>query len=196
MYKIEITNIGLDTPYEHDKEIFLLQHILGYSKKEAVFISEQLNATIAINLTTEQLFKIAYPLYDNKIGIVLTEQDTNNPVFLKNIPGHRRIDIIFEPKDYYYDNPVVDSNQRMSMKQLLEEREMYQQRKREFELWQTKRELQEIKKPKNVVTCPYCNSTKCSKIGTLSRMFSTSLFGVASSKIGKQWHCNNCKSDF
>ena len=46
------------------------------------------------------------------------------------------------------------------------------------------------------ISCPYCQSTNCKKIGTLSRMASISFFGFASRKIGKQWHCNNCKSDF
>lgn len=46
------------------------------------------------------------------------------------------------------------------------------------------------------VICPYCKSANCSKIGTLSRGFSFSIFGFGSSKVGKQWHCRNCKSDF
>ena len=46
------------------------------------------------------------------------------------------------------------------------------------------------------VECPYCHSMNTSKIGTVSRMTSTAMFGLASKKIGKQWHCNNCKSDF
>lgn len=46
------------------------------------------------------------------------------------------------------------------------------------------------------VVCPYCHSTNTEKIGTVSRAVSISLVGVASSKLGKQWHCNNCKSDF
>lgn len=46
------------------------------------------------------------------------------------------------------------------------------------------------------VTCPYCNSSNVTKIGTLDRVVSTGLFGLASKKIGKQWHCNNCNSDF
>lgn len=48
----------------------------------------------------------------------------------------------------------------------------------------------------NGVVCPYCKSMNCSKIGTMSRGFSFGLFGFGSSKVGKQWHCNNCKSDF
>ena len=46
------------------------------------------------------------------------------------------------------------------------------------------------------VKCPYCNSLNVTKIGTLDRMVSTGFLGLASSKVGKQWHCNDCKSDF
>lgn len=46
------------------------------------------------------------------------------------------------------------------------------------------------------VTCSYCGSTNVRKIGTVSRMVSTGFFGLASRKIGKQWHCNSCNSDF
>ena len=55
-------------------------------------------------------------------------------------------------------------------------------------------------KPQNVtissVTCPYCHSRNTSKIGTVSRMFSAGFFGLGSKKLGKQWHCNSCGSDF
>ncbi|MBQ4523302.1 MAG: IS1 family transposase [Lachnospiraceae bacterium] len=46
------------------------------------------------------------------------------------------------------------------------------------------------------VTCPYCKSTNVKKIGQLNRTVSTGLFGLGSKKIGKQWHCNGCGSDF
>ena len=46
------------------------------------------------------------------------------------------------------------------------------------------------------VTCPYCKSTNVSKISVANRTVSVGLFGLESSKIGKQWHCNNCNSDF
>lgn len=46
------------------------------------------------------------------------------------------------------------------------------------------------------VTCPYCKSDRTKKIGTISRGFSFGLFGFGSSKVGKQWHCNDCNSDF
>ncbi len=46
------------------------------------------------------------------------------------------------------------------------------------------------------IKCPYCKSINTRKVGTLSRSFSIGLFGLGSSKIGKQWHCNECGSDF
>ena len=46
----------------------------------------------------------------------------------------------------------------------------------------------------NSLSCPYCKSSNVSKISTLNRAFSVSLFGLASSKIGKTHKCNNCGS--
>lgn len=52
-------------------------------------------------------------------------------------------------------------------------------------------------KDKNItVNCPYCKSTNVKKISASSRVGSVMMFGIFSKKIGKQWHCNNCKSDF
>ena len=50
--------------------------------------------------------------------------------------------------------------------------------------------------PSNKVKCPYCQSEDVKKITMVGRAVSVGLLGVASGKIGKQWHCNNCKSDF
>ncbi|MGI6071263.1 MAG: hypothetical protein ACOYBE_12705 [Blautia sp.] len=44
--------------------------------------------------------------------------------------------------------------------------------------------------------CPVCGSTSIAKISKTSRIVSTAMVGIASSKIGKQWHCNSCKTDF
>ena len=47
------------------------------------------------------------------------------------------------------------------------------------------------------VKCPYCNSTNTKKISEMSKAASVAVFGVfAMGKVSKQWHCNNCKSDF
>lgn len=46
------------------------------------------------------------------------------------------------------------------------------------------------------VECPYCHSMNTEKISGVARGVSIYALGVASPKLGKQWHCNNCKSDF
>lgn len=54
-----------------------------------------------------------------------------------------------------------------------------------------------VKDPtKPVVSCPYCNSDNTSKISTTSKVVDTAFFGIFGTKRHKQWHCNNCKSDF
>lgn len=49
---------------------------------------------------------------------------------------------------------------------------------------------------KTVVECPYCHSKKTKKITTTSKILDTTIFGVFGTKRHKQWHCNNCNSDF
>lgn len=67
---------------------------------------------------------------------------------------------------------------------------------RQVEKWKAKQqEQQDLASGKRVV-CPYCKSTNTEKISTVSRAVSVSLVGAASGKIGKQWHCNNCGSNF
>ena len=59
-------------------------------------------------------------------------------------------------------------------------------------------ELERQRKAMNTISpkCPYCGSYHTSKIGAVSRGVSIGLVGLASNKIGKQWHCNHCGSDF
>ena len=48
-----------------------------------------------------------------------------------------------------------------------------------------------------VVECPYCHSTDTKKITNTSKVVHTALFGVFSvSRNSKNYHCNNCGSDF
>lgn len=41
--------------------------------------------------------------------------------------------------------------------------------------------------------CPVCGSTRTERIGTMNRAVSVAAVGLASSKIGKQYECKNCK---
>ena len=58
-------------------------------------------------------------------------------------------------------------------------------------------ESSKVEEDNNTPHCPYCNSTNIKKITTGSKVAHTALFGIFSmSRNSKQWHCNNCKSDF
>lgn len=47
------------------------------------------------------------------------------------------------------------------------------------------------------VECPYCHSTDTKKITTTSKAMHTAIFGVYSvSRNSKNFHCNNCGSNF
>jgi Zn ribbon nucleic-acid-binding protein len=53
------------------------------------------------------------------------------------------------------------------------------------------------KSNKPTITCPYCHSTNTKKISGLSKAAGIAAFGLlALGRSTKQWHCNNCKSDF
>lgn len=41
-------------------------------------------------------------------------------------------------------------------------------------------------------TCPMCGSKKVRRISTANRAASVAVTGLASSKIGKQYECDNC----
>lgn len=47
------------------------------------------------------------------------------------------------------------------------------------------------------IECPYCHATNVKKITNTSKAVHTALFGLFSiSRNSKQWHCNQCNSDF
>lgn len=48
-----------------------------------------------------------------------------------------------------------------------------------------------------LVKCPYCQSTNTKKISNFSKAASVAAWGVyAMGKVSKEWHCNNCNSNF
>lgn len=47
------------------------------------------------------------------------------------------------------------------------------------------------------VTCPYCHATNVKKITNTSKAVHTAIFGIFSmGRNSKNFHCNNCNSDF
>ena len=70
--------------------------------------------------------------------------------------------------------------------------------KNEREIIQEKyKQKMEEQKYRNNAECPYCHSKNTKKISGFSKAGSVALFGLfARGKVGKQWHCNQCTSDF
>lgn len=64
------------------------------------------------------------------------------------------------------------------------------------ENYQNEKLFQEYQYRKNA-ECPYCHSKNTKKISGLSKVGSVALWGVfAVGKVSKQWHCNNCGSEW
>lgn len=97
-----------------------------------------------------------------------------------------------EQKDEYRKVLLGDKqiSQEMTLKRLEFEAKRHADIQREFAGYA--KESNSIK----TVKCPYCSSTNTKKIGVGGRLLSTLTFGIASGKMGKQWHCRNCGSDF
>lgn len=50
---------------------------------------------------------------------------------------------------------------------------------------------------KPIIECPYCHSTNTNKITITSKAVHTAIFGIFSlGRNSKNFHCNNCSSDF
>lgn len=70
-----------------------------------------------------------------------------------------------------------------------EQEQKYEDMKKRME--EEQREKQEAKN--RVAPCPICGKTdKVVRVSTLNRSASVAAFGLASSKIGKQYHCKHC----
>ena len=156
----------------------LLREVLGYTNEEiAIMEKEYFDRNVVVNLTLEKAKEITQIFGDNGFDLYL--KDEYNETI-----GWKYLGIYIaenSPKDHYCDEPLV-----------------------------SREHLADLSKPKPqappctgilfnnqpVVTCPYCQSTNTQKISTMSRAFSVGLFGFGSSKVGKQWHCNKCGSNF
>ena len=97
-----------------------------------------------------------------------------------------------EQKDEYRKALLGDKqiSQEMTLKRLEFEAKRHAEIQQEFAGYA--KESNSIKSAK----CPYCSSANTKKIGVGDRLLSTLTFGIASGKMGKQWHCKNCGSDF
>ncbi len=112
-----------------------------------------------------------------------------------NLEGESRNKYIEKIIEHKLDPIMVQKQKEYFEKSYKEQKEILQKRIRKSEESKIN-EYQQKYLAEHNIHCPYCNSTNVTKISTVNRAVSVSMVGLASKKIGKQWHCNICKSDF
>lgn len=70
----------------------------------------------------------------------------------------------------------------------------------ELKMSQFRNQIEQQQNTKQVIIntpkCPTCNSTNIKKISGLSKAGSVAMWGLLSRKVHKQWHCNQCGSEW
>lgn len=92
-----------------------------------------------------------------------------------------------------YNRQFLDAMISLHEKDIIEYELKMSQLRNQVEQKQT---IQKQQDNSSTIKCPYCHSDNVKKITASSRVGSAMMFGILSKKIGKQWHCNDCKSDF
>lgn len=120
-----------------------------------------------------------------------TQQDASyfNGRTEKSMPTYE--DVV---RNKYLKNATFDKDK--AIKRAKKERDKYEQQLNAFKNVSKKTEQNQFVS-KSVVECPYCHSTNTKKITNTSKAVHTAIFGIFSmSRNSKQWHCNECNSDF
>ena len=152
-------------------------------------------------MTTKKICKSCGAISFNKKDICPV---CNIPLITVPFFTGRKIDNLGgEDRDKYIEeitgqklNPIMVQKRKDYLKKIYkEQKEILQKRIRKSEESRIN-EYQQKYLAEHNIHCPYCNSTNVTKIGAVNRMVSTGMLGLASKKIGKQWHCNSCGSDF
>lgn len=101
-------------------------------------------------------------------------------------------------KKYVYNNPLYDNKKVEERIKIInaEETERLENEKRIQEQRAFERYLDETSSLNQGIKCPVCGSHYVVKIGALNRAASVHFWGLASSKIGKQYECKDCHHKF
>lgn len=186
MYQINV--VGQWRPGDEknvEKFVPLLKSVLGYTDGEINrMIEKQFSLyAIALNLTKEQVRLAFQPFYDIDAPMYISRLDDITGEILEVGVNEESLGLVKQaPKDHYYDEPVI------SREHLCDPDYVRPPRNDIYDI--------KVNKPTSVVTCPYCQSTRVSRISIYRRMVSIGFWGLASSKFGKQWECWDCGSEF
>ena len=152
-------------------------------------------------MTTKKICKSCGAISFNKEDICPV---CNIPLITVPFFTGRKIDNLGgEDRDKYIEeitgqklNPIMVQKRKDYLKKIYkEQKEILQKRIRKSEESRIN-EYQQKYLAEHNIHCPYCNSSNVTKISTVNRAVSVGMLGLASKKLGKQWHCNSCGSDF
>ena len=152
-------------------------------------------------MTTKKICKSCGAISFNKEDICPV---CNIPLITVPFFTGRKIDNLGgEDRDKYIEeitgqklNPIMVQKRKDYLKKIYkEQKEILQKRIRKSEESRIN-EYQQKYLAEHNIHCPYCNSSNVIKISTANRAVSVGMFGLPSKKLGKQWHCNSCGSDF
>lgn len=159
----------------------LLREVLGYTDDEIeIMVSEHFDRNIVNNLTIEQAKEITEIFLDNDFQLYLNDgREDEGTIYWKELG----ISLTHNsPKDHYCDKPLVS-------REHLDDLSIPKKKALPFN--------QILFDTKPIVECPYCHSRNTKKISTASKAVHTAVFGLFSlGRNSKNFHCNNCNSDF
>lgn len=115
----------------------------------------------------------------------------NEGILVDSILTHREFNIIEEISDS--DRQFLEAMIQLKQNDIIE----YQSRMSQFKTQlQQQKQTQQAVQNSNTPRCPVCSSPDIKKISGLSKAGSVAIWGIFSRKVHKQWHCNNCGSEF
>lgn len=95
-----------------------------------------------------------------------------------------------------YNRQLLDAMIKLKQDDIIEYELKMSQFRNQVEQQNTVKQQQKVVEQKNVPHCPTCGSTNIKKISATSKVGSVAMWGIFSRKVHKQWHCNNCKSEW
>lgn len=146
------------------------------------------------------LFKKGYNGFNFHKGFIYPFEIKSNNEYICPYCNNKLLDTFITENEFDLIEDVSDSD-RQFLEAMIELKKNdpieYQLKMSQFKANLKQQESSKVVEEDNRPKCPYCNSTNIKKITTGSKVAHTALFGIFSmSRNSKQWHCNNCKSDF
>lgn len=134
-------------------------------------------------------------------GFIYPSEIKSNNEYICPYCNNKLVDTLITENEFNLIEDVSDSD-RQFLEAMIELKKNdpieYQLKMSQFKVnLKQQEQVQESRAEENTIHCPYCNSTNVKKITTTSKAVHTAIFGIFSmGRNSKQWHCNDCKSDF